>query len=302
MQTSTDQIQLDGRRISVVSDLLGIPIPTIRSWERRYGFPTPDRTQGSHRRYTIEEVEGLREVRDRITRGERVRDAIAAVREAGVALPARSEYLDAFARAADALDTDRLHDTLREAAEALGVDRAITEVALPGMRAVGSRWKAGLTDIANEHAASQAAHRWLGSMAAYAPPPHRRRPIVLACAPGEHHSIGLEAFAVVLGRRGWPVRLLGADTPVPSIVEATRSTGAAGIVITAQRSIVRRAAVGTLTTVDRLPGVRIFYAGNAFAAARSRVGVPGTYLGDDLLVGADLIASALEAPGVRTAS
>jgi len=289
MQPSTNQALLDGRRISAISEQLGIPVPTIRSWERRYGFPVPDRTRGSHRRYAIEEVEQLREVRDRITRGERAHDAIAAVREHGVARPVRSGYLDAFAEAADAMDTDRLHDTLREAADHLGVERAITEIALPGMRAVGSRWKAGLTDVANEHAASRVAQRWLGSIAAYGPPPRRGSTIVMAAAPGEQHTIGLEAFAVMLGRRGWPIRLLGADTPVASLVAAVRAVSASGVVITAHRSVVRRGAIGALTATQRLRRVASFYGGNAFASERTRLGLPGIYLGEDLLAAADLL-------------
>lgn len=293
MQPSTNQAQLDGRRISAISEQLGIPVPTIRSWERRYGFPAPDRTRGRHRRYTLEEIEQLRDVRDRITRGERTGEAIAAVRIAEVGPPERNAYLEVFAQAADRLDADLLHDTLRRAADALGPDRAITEIALPGMRAVGSRWKAGLTDIANEHAVSQVAHRWLGSMAADAPPPYRRPSILLTGAPGERHTIGLEAFGVVLARRGWKTRLLGADTPVPSLVAAVRATDASGVVISAQRSVVRRAAIAALDAIEQLAGVRGFYAGNAFAATRTRADVPGTYLGDDLIAAAGILAATM---------
>ena len=37
---------------------------------------------------------------------------------------------------------------------------------------------------------------------------------VLACAPGEHHDIGLLMLAVMLRADGWRVEFLGADTPV----------------------------------------------------------------------------------------
>ncbi|HEX6131851.1 MAG TPA: MerR family DNA-binding transcriptional regulator, partial [Actinomycetota bacterium] len=47
----------DRLTIAAVSELLDIPIPTIRSWERRYGFPTPARTGGRHRRYGPAEAE-----------------------------------------------------------------------------------------------------------------------------------------------------------------------------------------------------------------------------------------------------
>jgi DNA-binding transcriptional MerR regulator len=65
MQPSSTQVDDDARlTIATVSELLDIPIPTIRSWERRYGFPTPVRTQGKHRRYSVAEADQLRLLRD----------------------------------------------------------------------------------------------------------------------------------------------------------------------------------------------------------------------------------------------
>ena len=47
-------------RVSEAARELGVPVPTLRSWERRYGWPTPDRTTGGHRRYTENELDRLR--------------------------------------------------------------------------------------------------------------------------------------------------------------------------------------------------------------------------------------------------
>ena len=77
MQRQDDQTQMP---IASVSSLLGIPIPTIRSWERRYGFPVPSRTLGQHRRYSLDEIDQLRMVRDEITRGHNAREAVDVVR------------------------------------------------------------------------------------------------------------------------------------------------------------------------------------------------------------------------------
>ena len=52
-----------------VAASIGVPAPTIRSWERRYGWPEPTRTQGGHRRYSQAEVRGLQAIRDEIARG-----------------------------------------------------------------------------------------------------------------------------------------------------------------------------------------------------------------------------------------
>jgi DICT domain-containing protein len=40
----------------------GVPISTLRSWEKRYGFLRPDRRAGAHRRYSEADVEAVLEV------------------------------------------------------------------------------------------------------------------------------------------------------------------------------------------------------------------------------------------------
>lgn len=40
----------------------GVPISTLRSWEKRYGFLQPDRSAGEHRRYSEADVEAVLEV------------------------------------------------------------------------------------------------------------------------------------------------------------------------------------------------------------------------------------------------
>jgi DNA-binding transcriptional MerR regulator len=277
--------------IAEVSALLGVPVPTIRSWERRYTFPTPARTDGKHRRYSLQEVESLRAVRDEITRGSRAREAVAIVRSSAEAPLVRNEFLERFSRAADSLDTDEVRRALDQATELLGVTRAIEEVALPGMRELGDRWKAGSCDVANEHLATQTVRQWLARLGALMPPPYRRSSIVLACGPTELHTIGLEAFAVVLAHHGWSCRVLGAITPADSLVATVHALRAGGAVVSAQRSVGRRGAVESLRAVSAIPGVEPFYGGNAFATPRAREAVPGAYLGTHLEQAADLIES-----------
>jgi DNA-binding transcriptional MerR regulator len=269
-------------QISDVSRLLGIPVPTIRSWERRYGFPTPGRTQGRHRRYSREEIELLRAVRDEITRGHPASEAVRIVTERGRhgASP-RTEYLDQLVTGAMALDPEGVRRTLDAATDTLGAEAAICDVALPAMREIGARWSTGTCDVAHEHLATAAVDGWLGRLASTAPSPDRP-PIVLACGPKDLHAIGLEAFGVLLARRGWTVRQLGALTPTTAIARAVVETRARGAVVTSQRGVTRRAAVESIEAVAALTDVAAFYAGDAFAAASARRDVPGTYLGTDL--------------------
>ncbi len=279
--------------ISAVSELLGVPIPTIRSWERRYGFPSPHRTRGRHRRYSLREIELLRALRDEITRGHPAREAVRRVagREAGGA--PRRAYVDQVLGAAIRLDPTTLRQTLDEAAQALAVETAIQEVALPAMREIGNRWRVGDCDVAQEHLATDGVRSWLARLSAMAPPPFRGRTLVLACGPKELHSIGLEAFGVLLARQGWGVRVLGPMTPVEALTTAVRASKADGAIITSQRSVTRRAAIEAIGAVAGIPGVSTFFAGDAFAAASVRRGVPGVYLGTDLLEAVRVVERAL---------
>jgi DNA-binding transcriptional MerR regulator len=284
---------MEGVSIASVSRTLDVPVPTIRSWERRYGFPSPPRTEGRHRRYTTQEIEQLRDLRDLITRGHTARDAVARLSRARAPID-DPELLEAVVETAMRLDSDGIRSALDRSAERLGIEITIRDVAFPAMHEIGTRWKTGACDVEQEHLATGSVRAWLARQTAMAPPPFRSEPIVLACGPKDLHTIGVEAFAVVLSRRGWPCRVLGAMTPADALLATVRTVRARAAVVTAQRSVTRGAAIDSLTAVD-VPGVEAFYAGDAFVAASARRGVPGTYLGEDVVEAAAVLESVLAA-------
>ncbi len=288
----------DGVPIATVSKTLDIPVPTIRSWERRYGFPSPPRTGGRHRRYTTQEIEQLRDLRDLITRGRPAREAAARLSAA----PTRvgdGELREAVVDAAMRLDSDMVRSALDRSAERLGVEGAIRDVVFPAMHEIGTRWKTGTCDVEQEHLATESVRAWLARQAAMAPPPFRADSVVLACGPKDLHTIGLEAFAVVLARRGWSCRVLGAITPATALLGTVRAVHAVAAVVTAQRSVTRRSAIEALAAVDAVPGVEAFYAGDAFVAPSARGDVPGTYLGEDVVLAAEVLEDVLGGPHRR---
>jgi MerR family transcriptional regulator, light-induced transcriptional regulator len=52
---------MPGIRTNAAAEVLGVSPNTLRSWERRYGYPTPKRTVGNHRNYELVELQALRE-------------------------------------------------------------------------------------------------------------------------------------------------------------------------------------------------------------------------------------------------
>ena len=61
--------------IGAVSRLLDIAVPTLRSWEERYGLVRPERSAGGQRLYSRDDVERLRFVREQVQAGMQPADA-----------------------------------------------------------------------------------------------------------------------------------------------------------------------------------------------------------------------------------
>lgn len=57
LQNSHPSDQTQGKyRIGAVAKIAGLPVATLRVWERRYGVVTPPKTEGGHRLYSDQEV------------------------------------------------------------------------------------------------------------------------------------------------------------------------------------------------------------------------------------------------------
>jgi CheY-like chemotaxis protein len=55
--------------INAASELTGVPVTTLRSWENNFGVVRPLRTAGGHRLYSQEDIERLRWLKDKIDSG-----------------------------------------------------------------------------------------------------------------------------------------------------------------------------------------------------------------------------------------
>lgn len=281
-----------GVPIAEVATVLGVPLPTLRSWERRYGIPDRKHEPGTHRRYSEADLHTLRLMRDEIARGKRASLAAESVRELLASAGPATMYVEAIMDASQRSDPIAVREHLSRAHGHLGLAECLDDVLLPAMRQVGLWWQTGRCDVEQEHLTTEAARAWLESLAAYAPLPTREPSIVLACGPTDLHTIGLEALTVLLRYEGWSCRTLGARTSVPALTAAIHATRASSAVIVSHLNTGRQRAVQALHAAAHLD-VAVFYAGNAFAAPRSRRSLPGTYLGTHLREACRLIDAAV---------
>src|SRR4249920_2618699 len=113
-------------RTNAAAAILGVSPNTLRSWERRFGYPKPRRTQGGHRQYDIAEVEALREA---FVETNNISSAISLSRERGEGPSTAARLHDAFGRF-DETKADRL---MEESLALRSVERTVEEVLLPAV-------------------------------------------------------------------------------------------------------------------------------------------------------------------------
>jgi DNA-binding transcriptional MerR regulator len=302
--------------IGAVTRMTGIPVATLRIWERRYGFPHSARTPGGHRLYSERDVVGLRWVKARTEEGLQAGQAVRAlkhVQEEGQfpqtpvvsSLAARPETgestLDAFRRnltaALLAHDTNRADQLLGEASAVHPLETIILDGLVPTLGELGQGWMEGRVDVATEHLATNYVRHRLVMWTITGPPTFPIRPALLACAPGELHEGALLIMGVLLRRRRWPVAYLGQTVPLEDLAKLVQDMRPPAIVFVATTE----QSAKVLTEWPRyLPGALearrpiVAFGGRIFNEQPEwRTRVPGVFLGETLLQGADKLEGML---------
>ena len=271
-----------------VARLLGVSPTTVRSWERRYGIGPAGHQSGRHRLWTPADIALLQAMCDLTARGvppaEAARlarrdegpppPAVAGARPAsaarepggGSALPLGTVRPECrgLARAAVRLDAPAVQRMLRQVVDESGTVTAWDEVMLPALRAAGRKWAAeGERYVEVEHLLSWHVSTTLRLVAAGAAAAGPVRPVLLACTPGEQHSLPLDAVAAGLAERGLPFRIFGAAVPADALLEAVRRTGPSGVLLWSQ----------SRTTADRRLALQAAATGWGVRGARVRPAV-----------------------------
>jgi DNA-binding transcriptional MerR regulator len=225
-------------RIGELSRRSGVSPELLRAWERRYGLLRPARSPGGLRLYSLEDLERVRLMQQHLARGVAAAEAAALASDQPPSPGVDSLLADAKSELADALaafDEARAHAVLDSLLATATTDSVLATVVLPYLDDLGERWERGDASVAQEHFASALLRgRLLGLARGWGRGLGPR--IVLACAPGEQHDLGLIAFGLALRGRGWRILYLGADTPLTSVADAAHASDAVFAVVSAVTS------------------------------------------------------------------
>lgn len=232
--------------IGVVARLTGVPIETLRAWERRHGVVVPGR-EGGARTYAEADVRKLRLLRELVAAGHPI-GRLAALGDRELRALARSRRggprplapadpdrggVDRIWRALERFDVDAAEVALERHAALLPAEALCLEIALPLLRRVGDAWSEGRIGVAHEHLVSGAVRTLLGSLTRLLRPVRsgEARRVVFAAIEGEQHELGLAAGALLAAAARLSPVYLGANVPARDVLDAVRWTGARALVL-----------------------------------------------------------------------
>ncbi len=268
-----------------VEERTGVPSSSLRQWERRYGFPAPQRSASGYRYYSENDLAAVIGMRDLVADGVPPSRASSMVREAAAEQPGARSPEDLSRELSDALlnlQSDRAERVLSEALGLHPLDTVLLEVMQPALVQIGDGWHAGEVSVATEHFASNLLQGRLRGLLRMMGSAGAGPSAVVACVPGERHEIGSLVLAIMLRRAGFQVIFLGADTPLPDLVQLAEVQQADLVMI----SVTGRENLGELVRagaeVRDLQGLLVL-GGQAVAAqpaAAAELG--GVFLGNDV--------------------
>ncbi|HKO46794.1 MAG TPA: MerR family transcriptional regulator [Polyangiaceae bacterium] len=220
-----------GYSIRVASRLTGVSSDTLRMWERRYGFPKPERNDSHVRVYTDGDIERLVLISRALKAGyrsgevihrgaEELRGLLATSARAEVDNDRRTPTIESLLSLLVQDDADGLRDELRRSVALLGPKQFLTDVAAPLLEQVGIAWAAGRLAVRHEHLISEVLSTKLRSLLSAYDDRSSSPIVLLATLSDEQHGLGLDMVALYLALEGATPRLLGVNTPPDQIAEA----------------------------------------------------------------------------------
>jgi len=294
--------------LKVVLKETGLAADTLRAWERRYGLPTPQRTQGGHRLYSERDIQTIKWLIARQAEGLSISRAVDMWNEniasgsdplAGLApsaLTSPQTALTKYAPIETTLDAMRAkwitaclnfnetsaEETLNQAFSMFPVEAVCVEVLQKGMSEIGGMWYENQTSVQQEHFASGLAMRRLDALLIASPAPSRGQTILIGCPAGEWHTFTPLMLSLFLRRRGYNVIYLGANVPAERFAETVQAVRA-DLVILVSQTLASAASLQLTSLALSNKKSQVAYGGRIFNLRPEIVKhISGHYLGNDV--------------------
>jgi len=274
---------MSGIRTNAAAVMLGVSPNTLRSWERRFGYPSPGRTNGGHRQYDLGEIESLKAAFEET---QNVSSAIALARQRGAGPPSASRLGAALAR----FDEEKASLLLEESLALRSLERTVQEVLLPAVAERGDD-EAGAAEY---EFAWRYATGWLSALRRVTPPATRDEGVLIfdSSVPCDLAALQVQALELMLRRAGLRTLVLTAGIEPARLGRALRALRPSALVLGGERASLD--AIGRLVYAVRSAhdGIEVF----DFAGALPDTGASTVRrLGDAPLAARDLLVERVTA-------
>ncbi len=277
---------MSGIRTNAAAVMLGVSPNTLRSWERRFGYPSPARTSGGHRQYALADIEALKAAFEET---QNVSSAISIARQRGAGPPSSNRLALALAR----FEEDKAARLLEESLAIRSLERTIQEVLLPAVAELHAD-----DPCSPEHSfAWRFATDWISALRRVAAPATRDEGVLIsdATAPADPQALQVQALELLLRRAGLRTLTLTAATEPARLGRALRALTPDALVLGGTRASLD--AIGRLVYAVRSAreGIDVLAFGGALPDTGASTVVR---LGDEPLAARDAL---LERLGAKTA-
>ena len=124
--------------------------------------------------------------------------------------------------------------------------------------------------------------RQLEALLTSIPAPNRNGRIMACCPPLEMHTLGVLLLTVLLRRRGWDVRYMGANVPLDRLELAIERIQPHIVLVSAQ-TLFSAAMTAQMATALQKMAAPLAYGGGIFnEVPQIRLHIPGFFLGENL--------------------
>jgi MerR family transcriptional regulator, light-induced transcriptional regulator len=214
-------------RTNAAAAMLGVSPNTLRSWERRFSYPSPRRSEGGHRQFELSEIEALRQA---FAETQNISSAISIARERGSSMGS----LGGLRGALEAFDQQRADRLLEESLAVRSLERTVSLTLLPAVQSLAPDSEPrGVSpgegrSVSPEYGfAWRYAGGWLAASQRVAPAATREQGVMIfdASEPQSMDMLYVQALELFLRRAGLRVLTLPVDLQgarVASAVQALR--------------------------------------------------------------------------------
>jgi DNA-binding transcriptional MerR regulator/methylmalonyl-CoA mutase cobalamin-binding subunit len=260
-----DNMNISHFTITAVERDTGLSKDVLRMWERRYGFPAPERDANGERLYPPAQVERLHLIKRLMDQGHRPGKLMTA---SDAELSGLASQRMAQARAVrpgedtgaleNLLGLVRAHDVtgllqvLQQRLIREGLHQFVLDTIAPMTRMVGEAWEHGQLEVFEEHLFTEQTKRVLRQAIAGLPGTSRNPRILLTSVPDEQHVLGLLMVEALFALEGAECIALGTQMPLLEIQRAAEAHQADIVALSFSAAFPRRQLGGLLQQLREL--------------------------------------------------